>query len=53
MENFLLSGGEQGRYVLSLCVDFFNPYSNKQAGEKGITWCYLTSLPQSAPVDAL
>ena len=27
-------GGEEGRYVFSLCVDFFNPLSNKQAGKK-------------------
>ena len=26
--------GEEGRYVFSLCVDFFNPLSNKQAGKK-------------------
>ena len=25
---------EEGRYVFSLCVDFFNPLSNKQAGKK-------------------
>jgi hypothetical protein len=27
-------GGEEGRYVFSLSVDFFNPLSNKQAGKK-------------------
>ena len=26
--------GEEGRYVFSLCVDFFNPLCNKQAGKK-------------------
>ena len=25
---------EEGHYVFSLCVDFFNPLSNKQAGKK-------------------
>ena len=27
-------GGNEGRCVFSLCVDFFNPYMNKQAGKK-------------------
>ena len=27
-------GGDEGRYVFSLCVDFFNPFTNKQAGQK-------------------
>lgn len=27
-------GGNEGRYVFSLCVDFFNPLMNKQAGKK-------------------
>ena len=26
-------GGEEDCYVFSLCVDFFNPLSNKQAGK--------------------
>ena len=27
-------GGDEGRYVFTLCVDFFNPYTMKQAGKK-------------------
>jgi hypothetical protein len=27
-------GGEEGRYVFSLCNDYFNPLGNKQAGKK-------------------
>jgi hypothetical protein len=29
-------GGDEGRYVFSLCVDFFIPYTNKQAGKKSL-----------------
>jgi hypothetical protein len=27
-------GKDEGRYAFTLCVDFFNPNSNKQAGKK-------------------
>lgn len=27
-------GGDEGRYTFSLCVDFFNPLTNRQAGKK-------------------
>ena len=41
-------GGDEGRYVFSLCVDFFNPYTNKQAGKKasiGIISLVCLNLP--------
>ncbi|KDR76670.1 hypothetical protein GALMADRAFT_139571 [Galerina marginata CBS 339.88] len=33
-EKLFMDGGDEGRYVFTLCVDFFNPLSNKQAGKK-------------------
>jgi hypothetical protein len=41
-------GGEEGRYAYSLCIDFFNPYTNKQAGKKrsvGIISLVCLNLP--------
>jgi hypothetical protein len=46
-KHFSLGGGE-GRYIFSLCVDFFNPYTNKQAGKKvsiGIISLVCLNLP--------
>lgn len=41
---------QDARYVFSLCVDFFNPFTNKQAGKKasiGIISIVCLSLPAS------
>jgi hypothetical protein len=46
-KHFSLGNGE-GRYAFSLCVDFFNPYTNKQAGKKssiGIISLVCLNLP--------
>ena len=43
-------GGEEGHYVFSLCVDFFNPYTNKQSGKKssvGLISVVCLNLPPS------
>ena len=32
--NHFSAGGGEGRYAFSLCVDYFNPLGNKQAGKK-------------------
>jgi hypothetical protein len=43
-------GGEEGRYVFSLSVDFFNPYTNKQSGKKssvGLISVVCLNLPAS------
>jgi hypothetical protein len=40
--------GNEARYVFSLCVDFFNPFGNKQAGKKnsiGIMSLVCLNLP--------
>ncbi|PPQ81527.1 hypothetical protein CVT26_011045 [Gymnopilus dilepis] len=44
------STSEEGRYAFSLCVDFFNPFSNRQAGQKysvGIVSVACLNLPPS------
>ena len=44
------STAQVGRYSFSLCVDFFNPFSNKQAGKKssvGIISVVCVNLPPS------
>lgn len=43
-------GGYEGRYIFSLSVDFFNPYTNKQAGIKssvGLISVICLNLPPS------
>ena len=43
-------GGEEGRYIFSLSVDFFNPYTNKQSGKKssvGLISVVCLNLPPS------
>jgi hypothetical protein len=32
--NLFATHGDEGHYVFSLCVDFFNPLGNKQSGQK-------------------
>jgi len=47
-EKLFKDGGSEGRYAFSLCVDFFNPLSNKQAGKKvsiGIISLACLNLP--------
>ena len=44
------SNQQAGRYSFSLCVDFFNPFTNKQAGKKcsiGLISIVCISLPAS------
>ena len=43
-------GGEEGHYIFSLSVDFFNPYTNKQSGKKssvGLISLVCLNLPPS------
>jgi len=47
-ERLFQDGRSEGRYAFSLCVDFFNPLSNKQAGKKvsiGIISLACLNLP--------
>jgi len=47
---FFSLGGEEGRYLFSLSVDFFNPYTNKQSGKKssvGLISVVCLNLPPS------
>ena len=47
-EKLFKDGGDEGRYAFTLCVDFFNPLSNKQAGKKasiGIISLACLNLP--------
>ncbi|KAF5327761.1 hypothetical protein D9619_004081 [Psilocybe cf. subviscida] len=43
-------GGDEGRYIFSLCVDYFNPLGNKQAGKKisvGLVSVVCLNLPSN------
>ena len=43
-------GGDEGRYIFSMSVDFFNPYTNKQASKKasvGLISVVCLNLPPS------
>ena len=43
-------GGNEGHYIFSMSVDFFNPYTNKQAGKKssvGLISVVCLNLPPS------
>ena len=47
---FFSIGGEEGHYVFSLSIDFFNPYTNKQSGKKisvGLISIVCLNLPPS------
>jgi len=47
-EKLFKDGGREGHYAFSLCVDFFNPLSTKQAGKKvsiGIISLACLNLP--------
>lgn len=47
-ERHFSAGGPGGRYVFSLCLDNFNPHTNKQAGKKasvGMISMALLNLP--------
>ena len=49
-ERFFSLGGEEGHYLFSLSVDFFNPYTNKQSGKKssvGLISIVCLNLPPS------